>query len=222
MHYTSWQKLKSESPIDIVDISHIGRNIEFDISEIIEGVLEPKQIFIVKSNLVVLLRRFVALFNEEGFISDDDASKKADKQVLFQIRQNMSRLIGKLDTMEDEIAGKRLDMMEVDVVMPMLAEMEGILYGDVYYVLKRAIEREKKDKRRFLYLIYEVTSSNASMVGGEARLKTTKRIGSDSFSFTNPKESPTVKDAMSPEGQKKLLDEFEEGVVSYFEGKGKK
>src|SRR3990167_7658709 len=110
MHYTSWQKLKSESPIDIVDISHIGRNIEFDISEIIEGVLEPKQIFIVKSNLVVLLRRFVALFNEEGFISDDDASKKADKQVLFQIRQNMSRLIGKLDTMEDEIAGKRLDM----------------------------------------------------------------------------------------------------------------
>ena len=205
MMNVSWQKLKLECPMDINDIVKIAQSIENDINNINNETVPSRNIFGVRAKLNVLMRNFTAIFYEEGFISDDDkVSNIADKRVIAKLIENISRLVGRLDELESTTAGYRITK-DYTLIMPFLSEIESILYGDIYYVLKKAVDKGFKNRRHFLYNVYETSVNNASIFGGESRMKR----GAKKFTFGDNISPVIAKEALSEEGQEKLANDYE-------------
>lgn len=193
------------SPVDLRDIASMATKMKVMLNGT-KRRREGNQIFEIRTQLNVIIRALISLLHKEDIIKT-----KADIEVFLRLQENFGRLLNVLEQKEDLIASRPIDnysgtrRIEMSKeTLSYITELESIFIGDIYLPIKRALERNPKDGREFLYNIYEVLSLNVGIFGSEGRLKgktTSKSI-----------ESPPInaKALLSDEGQKSLNKSFDE------------
>ena len=197
MYGISWAKLKSECPIDIYDLCKIARSMESEIENITTKYEEARKIMLTRGKLNIILQILISKMQ-----SDEILKTKSDIITFYQFQQNVGRMTKRLDDLEEELE-KRYSTLNHSNIMPYTAEIQSILYGNIYYILKEACKRKCKDKREFLYHLNELLTRSVGTTGAESRTKTKK-----SMSFEIPPSPLTAKQSLSTDVQKKLEGDF--------------
>lgn len=208
----NWSRLKMEYmesfEIDLSRIIRLARNIDYNLSKRRYGTNEDYLNIAseAKNQIWVLFRLLVTLLSSKEIVKEE-----SDRIVFEKMQLNFGRIIRRFDKYEEE--GKLFNISRagdvsrnrVDVFVNDLRE---ILYGDIYEVLKGALDKNPKSKRELLYAIYVLLERNMGFFGAVTRGKERKEKMSMDF-------EPSYEEMLTEEGQKDLKMEFEKSKEEY-------
>lgn len=193
----NWSELETKCPIDIRNIVIIANDIrtKLDIKKFDETVLE--RVMSAKSNLNVGVRLLLNLICEK-------ITEKSDQWVFFKLQNDFAGLVLKLEGMANSMSTwQQQDAMKENKLLGLICCIEEILYGDIYYALLNASEKEPKDPRNFMYALNQIISLNVGVFGPVSTTSKHKTSDSPKFTFN-------YKDLLGETAQKDLNDEGEE------------
>lgn len=197
----NWGRLKQNCPLNISDLCDIGWVLQMEI-EIIKRSSKMDDVFLVKSKLNRLIKRFL------GVISDTNGTEKEDKEVEHEFREAYARILGNIDKKEDEMKTKANVISTVAIPL-YISEIESILNGDVYDPIARASELYPKDKKMFVLKAFELVNKSAQVFGGETRFRPTKKAKEPSMIDMAQAIPMTAEEMAKPEGRQMLADRFD-------------
>lgn len=208
---TDWIQLMQKSPVKLDDIIRLSSNMEMKLHAIKQGRRNTNQLMDIRTGLNVLIRALLSLLHQDEIIKN-----KSDMEIFIRLQENFGRAIKILEEKEEKISsamggtGKGDTQFRITLTnetLSYISEMESILYGDIYYTIKRAIERKPSNAREFMYNLYEILTIHVGVFGSEGRTR-----GKSTSARIEP--NITAKTLLSNEGQKKLENDF----VTKFKG----
>mgnify|MGYP001616638925 CR=1 FL=1 len=140
---------------------------------------------------------------------DEIITNKADTVIFKEMQDNFGRMLNILEEKEARITSM-LNNGEMKIklspeTLSYITEVETILYGNIYYGIKRALERNPQNGREFLYNLYEIMVINMGVFGSEGRVK--GKTASKTSDLSNTPIS--AKSLMGKDGQNKLNSEYD-------------
>ena len=200
MHNNRIKLMKESTVIPLADIARLSMRMEKRMNAIKNDRRESNELMDIRTGLNVLIRALLSLLHY------DNIKSKTDAEIFLRLQENFGRMIKILDDKEEKIRSglgdKQYRIMMNNDTLSYTSEIESILYGDIYYSIKRVLERKPKDAREFMYNLYEILSINVGIFGSEGRVK-------GKASTLRPEPSLTAKAMLSEPGQKKLEKDFD-------------
>src|SRR3990167_8504357 len=208
--FYNWSRLSGNCPLNIKDLCDIGWGLQSEINAIRRGAKKNEEIFLAKSKLNRLIKRFLGIISESnGNEKKDEESMKADKIVEHEFREAYARILGNIDRKEEEMK-TRANVIDAVALPLYISEIESVLVGDVYDPIKIACEMYPENKKMFIYKTFELVNKSAQIFGGETRFRPTKpRKMIETVSSTEATPPTTAEEMRTPEGQKKLSGEYD-------------
>ena len=201
--------MNKKTVVPLKDIVRIARKIELRLNSLKQGRRNTNDLIEIRTGLNVLLSALISILHK-----DDILQTKADIEVFKLFESDFGRLIKILDERQevlDSMIGKERGQMNIMLnskALAYISEMESVLFGSIYFPLKRALDRNPKTPRDFFYDFYEILNVNVSLFGAETRLKG-KAMGKTDAPHLS---AGTLKSA---EGQKKLEKDFDSNFKGY-------
>lgn len=201
---TNWVQLQMRSPIVLTDITRLSSKMELRLNAIKQGRRDTNQLMDLRSGLNVLIMAIMSLLHKNEIVTN-----KADAMIFKELQDNFGRMLNILEEKEAKITSM-LNNGEMKIklspeTLAYITEIETILYGNIYYGIKRTLERNPADGRDFLYNLYEIMVINMGIFGNEGRIK--GKTTSKSSDLSNTPLS--AKDLMNKKGQEKLNNEYD-------------
>lgn len=186
-----------DSPIRLDDIMRLAGNMEMRLNAIKHERRNSNELLDCRTSLNVLIRVLLSSLHHEEIIKN-----KADMEIFIRLQENFGRVLKILEEKEEKISShmdkKNFKIILTNDTLSYISEMESILYGDIYYAIKRALERKPKTSREFMYNLYEVLTIHIGVFGSEGRTKGKSTLA------TKIEPNISAKTLLSGEGQKKL------------------
>lgn len=193
--------MKKSNIIQLDDIVRLSTKMERRLNAIKNDRRDSNEIMDIRTGLNVLIRAFLSLLHQNDIIKS-----KADTEIFLRLQENFGRMMKILDDKEEKVSSilkqNKMGIVMNNETLSFISEMESILYGDVYYSIKRSLERNPKDAREFMYNMYEILSINVGVFGSEGRVK-------GKTATTKPELNLTAKTMLSDKGQDKLNKDFD-------------
>ena len=194
--------MKKSKTIQLDDIARLSTKMERRLNAIKNDRRESNEIIEVRTALNILIRAFLSLLHQEDIVKS-----KADTEIFMRLQENFGRMMKILDDKEEKVSSilkqNKMGIVMNNETLTFISEMESILSGDIYYSIKRALERNPKDAREFMYHIYEILSVSIGVFGSEGRIK------GKASSTAKPELNLTAKTLLSDKGQDKLNNDFD-------------
>jgi len=208
--FYNWSRLSGNCPLNIKDLCDIGWSLQSEINAIRRGAKKNEEIFLAKSKLNRLIKRFLGIISESnGNEKKNEEAMKADKIVEHDFREAYARILGNIDRKEEEMK-TRANVIDAVALPLYIAEIESVLVGDVYDPIKIACEMYPKDKKMFIYKTFELVNKSAQIFGGETRFRPTKTRKVIETGLPTEAVPPTTAEEMkTSEGQKKLSEKYD-------------
>src|SRR3990167_7462872 len=208
--FYNWSRLSGNCPLNIKDLCDIGWGLQSEINAIRRGAKKNEEIFLAKSKLNRLIKRFLGIISESnGNEKKNEEAMKADKIVEHDFREAYARILGNIDRKEEEMK-TRANVIDAVAIPLYISEIESVLIGDVYDPIRIACEIYPKDKKMFIYKTFELVNKSAQIFGGETRFRPTKPRKSIEVGLPAEATPPiTAEEMKAPEGQEKLSKKFD-------------
>lgn len=210
MIHTNWTQLAVKSKyVPLGDITKLASRMERMLNAIKQGRRNSNQLMEVKTGMQVIIRALLSLIHTGEIIK-----RNADMVIFARLQENFGRAWNILEESEKKISS-HMDKVDYRIMLnedtlSYIAEMESILYGDIYFAIKRTLERNPQNEKEFMYYLYEILSIHIGVFGSEGRAR-------GKTSTTSKEPTFTAKDMLSDDGQKKLDNEWKQQFKG-FEG----
>ena len=200
--FYNWSKLSGNCPLNITDLCDIGWSLQTEINAIKRGAKRNDEIFLAKSKLNRLIKRFL------GIISESNENEKEDKMIEHDFREAYGRILGNIDKKEEELKTKA-NIIDIVALPLYISEIESVLIGDIYDPIRIACEVYPKNKKMFIYKTFELVNKSAQIFGGETRFRPTKPKKTEVGLPIEMLPPMTAEEMRTPEGQKELQNKYD-------------
>ena len=213
-----WSELQNECPIDISRIVPYARNFTAKVFVDAQDIEKAKESLIdARGDLDLMITSLIQLLHDYEILK-----KVEDVHIFEKLKGDLARFMGRLDDKEDflliqedhrDVSKNRVSTSRISAYAKTLRIAsnsiiyESLLKSTKEYNLIVETEEVKKDKRTFLYILFQVLEVTLSVIGSQ------ERLGNISQQKVFNTYSSDYRKMLSPYGQRLIKDDIKEELT---------